>query len=310
MITIIRSEETERVRTRPRIGLRSGTVSIRALAVLLSALLGIEIYMFLLLRKYNAGFRMVPVSNLEAIDLPASRLDRFDLPPEFRGKDHLVLLRRLMDAVPKAEAYHSRDIGALFRHVTAGGGTGCSGMADLYLAILQANGIKSRRVAIMRDLYGIWDSHVTVEVFLDGKWVIADPTFHVNFVKDGKLLGAQDIKDFIYQGEIHLVQEVFLGEVAYPPRLESYYINWKSLFSNVFVMDFPVESRFASLPPFRYWLGPRYFYQEGFGNKAIHIHFHQDLYMAIVVILPIAILGLGTALLVLWAARVGSSPKG
>lgn len=64
----------------------------------------------------------------------------------------------------------------------------CSGLADLFLGILNVYEVESRRIRGHNiisthplyekylELY-TWDGHSTVEVKIDDKWIVTDPTF-------------------------------------------------------------------------------------------------------------------------------------
>ena len=69
----------------------------------------------------------------------------------------------------------------------------CGGMAILYRDLLTEFGIQSRFVYMW--LEGLVDSHVSVEVNINGKWIASDPTY--NFVvrsKEGVLLQYEEMR--------------------------------------------------------------------------------------------------------------------
>lgn len=77
------------------------------------------------------------------------------------------------------------DPAALYASLTTSDGTmACGGIGLSYVWALQAIGIPARFIQLAGDdfLGGMddYDTHVTVEVFLDGAWQISDPTYNVS----------------------------------------------------------------------------------------------------------------------------------
>jgi len=138
------------------------------------------------------------------------------------------------------------------------------------------------------------DTHVTVEVFAGGQWVIADPTFHVGFERRGALVSAQTIAQSLHDGSSAEIRPRFYGPVKYPPRLEGYYVDWRMLFNNVFVPDRDpaTPGLWAKIPPFRYWWGPVMYYQKISNLSYDHLILQHRLYLTLVVLLPLTLLGI------------------
>ncbi|HVK12470.1 MAG TPA: transglutaminase domain-containing protein [Gemmataceae bacterium] len=68
----------------------------------------------------------------------------------------------------------------------------CQGAAWLYRDLLNAFGIEAREVSLFSRTY--WENHASVEVRLDGRWVVMDPTFNVAFTDDtGRLLSFAEL---------------------------------------------------------------------------------------------------------------------
>jgi hypothetical protein len=68
----------------------------------------------------------------------------------------------------------------------------CQGAAWLYRDVLNAFGVEAREVSLFSRTY--WQNHASVEVRLDGRWVVMDPTFNVAFTNDaGRLLSYQEL---------------------------------------------------------------------------------------------------------------------
>lgn len=181
---------------------------------------------------------------------------------------------------------------AIYHLASEGQGLVCSQMAVLFQAALRSRGHMAREVRLARSLLSEQDTHVTVEVLVDGRWVIYDPTFHVTFQQDGRLLGSAEIHQAILEGQDSDIRPVFHGPVAYPARLDSYYMDWRPLFNNVLLFSKGEDDTLSRIPPFRYWLGPRWHYlalrsepplwQAAVGSR---------IYFFVVVVLPMSLAG-------------------
>ncbi len=188
----------------------------------------------------------------------------------------------------------------------AGGGLNCSQMGLIFHAALHALGFRARLVTLMADasprvfLAGV-DTHQTVGVLLDGRWIVFDPTFHVSFAREGRLLSAREVQHALLAGE-H-VEPVFHGEVRYPARLETYPVSWKKLYRHVFLARDASESLAARVPPVRFWAGPAFLYADD-GASAV-AGWMGAIYFTLVVLLPAVLLLLGALL----AARLRLSPR-
>ncbi len=255
-----------------------------------------------LLRRHGAFARFVPVDDLGAIMPGYDPRGLEALVQEFQGDDYLRLLEQVMNRVDRCEEGPSTNIRAVYDHIRNGGGLLCSGMATLYFNVLRLNGIRARQVYLSRVLFGSDDTHVTVEVFVDGRWVIADPTFRIGYERDGELVGAQTIAESLVHGSYGEIRPRFYGQVKYPPRLETYYLHWLPLFNNVFVPDgnWPRRSLWMRLPPLRFWYGPKMYFQRTRPLSYDHLRFQDQLYFTLVVLFPLTLLGIAGA----WVARL------
>lgn len=71
----------------------------------------------------------------------------------------------------------------------------CGGQSYLYMLALKAMGIQSRYVGIFNSINAGYESHATVEVFIDGNWWVSDPTFNTSVLSEaGDYLGWKDIR--------------------------------------------------------------------------------------------------------------------
>src|SRR5271169_3520545 len=69
----------------------------------------------------------------------------------------------------------------------------CGTATNAFVNLASAGGIEARRLLLL-DAQGLNTNHVVAEVYLDGRWVIVDPTFHT-ILKDsaGRLLTKQEL---------------------------------------------------------------------------------------------------------------------
>jgi hypothetical protein len=262
--------------------------SLLTLIVLLITLGFLDFYESLILRQQGAYARFTAVEDLAAIQTPLYQTGGYEqLKQDFQSNDQQVLLSQVMNTVQKMGPHPSGSVLEIYQHVLNGGGAVCSGMASLYSNILWLNGIQARQVMLRRNMFDVYDLHITVEVFDNDRWVIYDPTFNVSFQKHDRLLGAQEIKESLYDGSFEEIEPVFYGDVLYPARLETYYMHWLPLFNNVFVHQAD-QNVLTKLPPFRYWLGPKYYYQPVNEQGQYQYRIQDDLYFTVVVIMPLA----------------------
>jgi hypothetical protein len=262
-----------------------------ALAILLVVLIAVDAAAIWLLRAHGAFARFVPTDEVDSF-VPAYDPKSLDeLTTDFRGDDYLQLLERVMNCVGKCEVGPTKNIHAVCEHVRRGGGLLCSGMATLYYHVLRAHGIQARRVYLSKALFDGNDTHVTVEVLVEDRWVIADPTFHVGFELHGELVGAHAIANALLDGSSASIRPRFYGPVRYPPRLEVYYLHWLPLFNNVVIPDRDQSGHrwWTKVPPFRYWFGPIMYVQTTRNLSYEHFRFQDRLYFGCVVLLPLVL---------------------
>ncbi len=275
----------------------------------LVSLLAVDLWGMALLYRHNALIRIVTVADLAAVHPHETLPGQTALLEQFKGDDPVEIMQKVMNAVQRTEVYDSHNLGDIAEHVNHGGGLGCSGMAALYSGALSANGFENRRVVLLRNLYGVYDAHTIVEVFENQRWVIYDPTFNISFTKNGQKIGAREISQSFYHDSGKDIQVIHYGEVAYPARLETYYMNWQPLYNNVFVLENADTGAFEKIPPFRYWLGPTYIMQpmrDSDNGQTQWFQFQQELYFVFMVMLPVLVIILGVILfviLVTWAIQ-------
>lgn len=292
----------------------AGTVLLALAALVLLALDGAAIH---LLRRNGVPLRFVEVTAAELdragrdgaplVSAPdsaylASLAVAGGVPASARGAPLVrAVLRWTMDQAsavgdgsPRVRA-SARDHLA---HAHAGGGLSCAHMADVFVQALRGFGVEARRVALAatldpRALAAGIPGHTTVEVLLDGRWVVFDPTFHVSYRRDGRLLGAAEVRAALLAGEAAHVEPVFHGPVAYPARLETYPVSWTQLYRHVMIVrENDRTSLWTDLPPQRWWVGPRFLHAADPDARLM-----GALYFTAVVVLPLLLAAAGLLLL-------------
>ncbi len=256
----------------------------------------INIFGIHILRKYNYFFRAIPVSDMSSLEysFPCQTPSQIQ---QLCGSTHQETLKNVMNFVScknKSIVPLSDNVQSFFECAKNEGVLTCNGMAELYLHALRLQGVKARKLFVVKNFGDPYQSHTTVEIFIDGKWRIFDPTFHVSFKKNDQLLGAQDIAESIIDGSFSKIEPVFYGEVNYSCRLDSYYMHWLSLYNNILLFKYPqpvssvVQKLMQQLT--RYWNGPvlYYFSQDGLVNRYFEIL--NRVYFLIICILPLMII--------------------
>lgn len=197
------------------------------------------------------------------------------------------------------------------RLARGGEGLWCGPMARMFRDAARAQGLRALTVQLWSSVLAPQHHHVTTEVWVDGRWIIYDPSFHTSFEMDGRLLGVADIHASLYDGTYSQIEPRFHGEVRYPARLDDYYVNWLPLYSHAFIMENASPPLWARIPPLRYWFGPRQRYLTEAGGSSLHAAAVSDFYLLFVVILPSVLLALGTIFIgsAARAAWVGRSAR-
>ncbi len=277
---------------------------VAVLAALLAAVAAVDTAALATLRRQGLLARPVLLADLAEVRTAYEPPADDPIARAFAGRDPRALVAQVMNAVQAVGPEPSGDPAAVLEHVRRGGGVACGGMSRLFFAALRANGLDARIVTLRRSLLDRLDTHTTVEVRMGGRWVIVDPTFHVTFERNGRLLGAVEIHEALLHGGAAGIVPVFHGPVAYPARLETYYIHWLPLFTHVAVVDRmgPAPSLLARVPPARYWLGPAVYVPRTPGVGDDERALREAAVFGAVVLLPTTAAGLGLALVLAAAA--------
>lgn len=142
----------------------------------------------------------------------------------------------------------------LLKAMQAGKSASCGPIAKVYLEVLHANGIPAREIDLCRNPpFDIWDTHVTVEAFLDGKWVLQDPTFNMCWKINGAPASAWEIREYVMHRNlkgsgIDAVNTEFIPT----PSIDSYYKDPFILFNNLlYIYDSKDENKIFKYTPLR-----------------------------------------------------------
>lgn len=205
----------------------------------------------------------------------------------------------LGNLVQRAEAPSPGNTTAeLLPQIEAGRGLTCGGMATVFHDVVIALGMPVRRVQLYRSNSEPLDTHVLLEVRLaNGRWIAVDPTFNLTFKgPDDRLLGIGEIRELLTGVGMTAVTPVYHGDRAYPGNIDTYYLDWRVLFANAYVMDRCAQCRWLErVPPLKYWTGPvRYVYGKALGPLARE---HNLSYFNLVVVLPLVLALLAVGLI-------------
>lgn len=258
--------------------------------------------------------RLVPMIGLESPDAYDPRLsvesdrERFrqELVPIVAKLDTteakvLAILEWVMNQIPKVQNRFAKSSWEMVELGRADVGLICSGMAQLFHDALITQGIPARRVLLQRNVFDVFDTHVTVEAFVDGKWRVYDPTFHVVLKANGAHIGAYEEQSWLQKRQGTNVEVKFLGDVRYPARIGVYPIRYEAHFDNVYVELKNSHGIVRAIPFISVWLGPQWAYQgDGAGLSTMAQDFYRFLYYATLVALPAINLVLLLAMVFLW----------
>lgn len=265
--------------------------------------------------RYATGLsRIVPMSGLESRDAYDPHLsvesdrERFrrELTPIVEKLDTteakvLAILEWVMNQISKVENRSAKSSWEMVEIGRAGGGLLCGGMAQIFKDALLAQGIPARSVTLQRNLFDLYDVHASVEAWVDGKWRLYDPTFHLTLKAGGKRVGAFEAREWFIKGRGAPVELEFLGEVKYPARVDNYPIRYGIHFNNIYV-DFRRDMWLLSDIPFvGRWLSRELVYSSSDpGLSAMPQETYRFLYFTTLVVLPAINLILLVAMFLLW----------
>lgn len=284
--------------------------SLRSCLILsLSLVIAFDVYGIYLLSKHGVFKRLIKVDNINDPSIGDTKpigppdeqqallteLEKAGLDSLKGEKQVVAVLKWTMNQVDKIEHVGKKTPYAIVVSAkNENKGALCGGMASILHETLALLKVKARRISLSRNTFNIYDSHATVEVFLNGKWQIYDPTFNISYkslINSSQLMSAQEMKDALVKGNFNKIKPIFYGNTAYPARLETYYMHYLPLYNNVFISGRVPRSFWKKLPPLRYFYGPVFLYQDDSSGRGgtYHIGLQQSMYFVFVVLLPVAI---------------------
>lgn len=264
--------------------------------------------------RYATGLpRIVPMSGLDSPYAYNSHLsvesdrERFrrELAPIVARQDKteskvLAILEWVMNQIPKVENQYAKSSWEMVEIGRAGGGLICGGMAQLFKDALLALGIPARTVTFQRNLFDLYDTHVSVEAWVDNKWRLYDPTFHLSLTADGERIGAFSARDWFIKGRGQRVELEFLGEVKYPTRVDNYYIRFEAILNNAYVNSQRDMGFLDDIPFVGRWIGRELLYPISPDLSTMTHNFYRFLYYNTLAVLPTINLVLLIAMGLLW----------
>ena len=205
--------------------------------------------------------------------------------------------------VEKTEPYWGNEQGfQLLMLGMNGTGLACSSMSVIFREALALLETPARIVQIYRSGSNINNTHVLVEVNINGKWVAFDPTYNTTYQYENELLDIGQIEKALYQSTPKEIELVYHGKRKYPASFKAYSKEWKFVFNNALIahnQNFgcsKIVCWVGRIPPFRYWWGPqRYFYGNGL---ILFLNTHNTLYFLFCAVFP-TIFFTGSALMLL-----------
>lgn len=251
--------------------------------------------------RYWTGLpRLVPVRGLDAVDAYDPRLSADQDQERFRSElapliaervgteaKVLAILEWVMNQFGKVEKWYDKSSWSMVEHGRAGGGLICGGLAQVFKDALLANGIPARSLTFQRNPLSLFDTHAAVEVWIDGKWRLYDPTFHVALRAGEERVGVSAAHDWYIKGRGKKVETEFLGDVKYPARLETYPIRYEVFFDNPYVDRRRDIGMLANIPIVGAWLARELTYaSDDTGLDYGAQDFYRAMYYTTVVALP------------------------
>lgn len=253
--------------------------------------------------RYATGLpRLVPMSGIDSPDAYDTHLgvesdrERFrqELAPIIAKLDTteakvLAILEWVMNQIQKVEARYAASSWEMVEIGRSGGGLICGGMAQVFKDALLVNDIPARTLSFQRNLFDLYDSHASVEAWVDGKWRLYDPTFHVvlkNSDSDERI-GTYAAQDWFIKGQGQRVELEFLGEVKYPARVGNYPIRYEIFLNNVYVDRYRYIGILGDIPVVGRWLSRELTYPSKVPGLSTMAHdFYRFLYYTTLVVLP------------------------
>lgn len=234
-------------------------------------------------QRYSSPFEAKELLN----ELKKEGIDRLS-----GEKQILAVLKWTMDQSSTIGDAASLSVPELLRYARSYGSMECNDMGLLFSEALTVVDIPARRIILARNIFDRYDVHSTVEAWFDGKWRIYDPTFNISPTYRGEVIGAFEARKVFLQGDGEIAFR-FYGNVKYPARLEIYYMSYRPLFNNVFVVVNEDRSFLRFFPLISYFRGDFFAYPDDKSGLSITpIVVYNDLHFLMVIVLPLSLLAL------------------
>ena len=121
----------------------------------------------------------------------------------------------------------------------------CGDMSHLFGVFLDCLNIKSKRVQLYANSYyknkKVGDTHVATGVLIDGRWIIEDPTFNIEFFHNGKAINFTELFNLNEAGKYDEVSyssngyKIIAGETK---NIAEYYLPYDKLLSVINMTDY------------------------------------------------------------------------
>jgi hypothetical protein len=135
----------------------------------------------------------------------------------------------------------------------------CYDYSVVFRDMLSHAGISARLIGFARNPpFSVFDTHTSVEAFVDGSWVLLDPTFNVDWFSTptnsyhSAFSLSEAIRKSHFFDPLFSVQKADSASDAIGPGgdIRKYYISYLSLFDNILYID-DTEADIFKYPPFR-----------------------------------------------------------
>jgi hypothetical protein len=212
---------------------------------------------------------------------------------QLHGEDQVLeTLKWTMSQTTRVSDNRSVGAWALLQSAKNGEGFICGDLADLLRESLVVLGLNARRVHLLRNLFDVHDTHVAVEVWLDGRWQLFDPTFHITLeTENGQRVNAAAAQAWFIRGVGPRVTPRFLGEVPYPARIATYPLRYEAHFNNVFYETKRGVGYFRAAPIVGALFAPEWVYEApSLKLSHSHVELYRMVYFFFMVVLPLLVL--------------------
>lgn len=194
------------------------------------------------LRNTTGLVRIAPMEGLSARSAHNAEVtvlsdrDKFAIAlADISGGDERIVLKTVewvMNRIPTVGNHYRK---SSWDMLEARDGQLCSGMAQILVDALLSKGIPARRVFLQFALFDNLKTHVTVEVWVHGRWRVYDPTFHIALRAGKERVGVFEAREWFLKRRGSPVELEFLGDVAYPARIEKYQLPFEAHLNHIFV---------------------------------------------------------------------------